>query len=159
MEEITTTNDNVLLPIAATPVEMRRDAARFPRIGTMNRKDAIDQMVAVVRDACVYFGTKKEASDIASTATVLVDEMRMDNNFGLKYISFAEIRRAVRNACLFSEMYGVSVRSLYRAVADYARGEGTQATREAQTAGRTFSTPQVAIDAAAAALVKQHTNR
>lgn len=156
MEEITTTSDNVLLPIAATPVEMRRDAIRFPRIGTMDRKDAIEQMVAVVRDACVYFGTKKEASDIASTAAVLVDEMRTDSHFGLKYISFAEIRRAVRNACLFSEMYGVSVRTIYRAIVEYAKGEGTQAAREAQTSGRAFSAPQIAIDAAAAALIKNN---
>lgn len=158
MEEITTNNDNVLLPIAATSVEMRRDAARFPRIGTMDRRDAIEQMVAVVRDACVYFGAKKEATDIASTATVLVDEMRIDNHYGLKYISFAEIRRAVRNACLFSDMYGVSVRTLYRAITEYAKGEGTQAAREVATTARQ-SAPQVAIDAAAAALVKQHTNR
>lgn len=159
MEEITTNNDNVLLPIAATPVEMRRDAARFPRIGTMDRRDAIEQMVAVVRDACVYFGAKKEATDIASTATVLVDEMRIDDHYGLKYISFAEIRRAVRNACLFSDMYGVSVRTLYRAIADYAKGEGTQAARVVAMNGGEKTAPQVAIDAAAAALVKQHTNR
>lgn len=155
MEQITTTSDNVLLPIAATPVEMRRDPVRYPRIGTMDRKEAIEQMVAVVRDACVYFGTKKEASDIASTAVVLVDEMRTDAQFGLRYISFAEIRRAVRKACLFSEMYGVSVRTIYRAIVEYAKGEGTQATREAQTAARP-SAPQTAINAAAAALIKNN---
>ena len=82
--------------------------------------------------------------------------MRTDSHFGLKYISFAEIRRAVRNACLFSEMYGVSVRTIYRAIVEYAKGEGTQAAREAQTGGRTFSAPKTAIDAAAAALIKNN---
>ena len=159
MEEITTTSKNVLLPIAATPVEMRLDATRFPRICNIPRQEAVDQMTAIVRDACVYFGTKKEASDIVSTAAVLVDEIQADDTYGLKFISFAEIRRAVRNACLFSDMYGVSVRTIYRAVVAYAKGEGTQATRDAQAAQRRTSAPQIAIDAAAAALVKQHTNR
>lgn len=149
-----------MLPVNASPVEMRADAVRFPRINTIPRDEAIVQMAEIVRSAMIYRGMKADATDVAVIAVALVDELLADTHLGLRYISFGEIRRAVRTAVLETEMYGVNVASLYRAIVAYARGEGQAASGQAITQVRNRQTaPQVAIDAAAAALVKQHTNR
>jgi len=154
MEQELTTN-NVLLPIAATPEEMRRNTVAFPRLNTLRREDAVAQMVAVVRAACLYRNTRMEATDIAFTAAALVDELLTDTRYGLPFISFGEIRRAVRHACLYTDMYGVSVTTLYRAIVDYAKGEGTQANK-AITAPARKTAAQIAATAAAGAFVKSH---
>ena len=156
MENTLTTNRNALTPIEATPLEMRMDAQRFPRLATISREDAITQMIDVVRAAAIYRNAKMDAQEIAVTAAALVDELNADTRLGLKFISFAEIRRAVRTAVLETEMYGVNVASLYRAIVAYAKGEGTQATKAAQMQQSRTSAPQVAIDAAAAALIKNN---
>ena len=158
MEELTISK-SAILPVEATAVEMRADAVRFPRLYTIPREQAVRTMEEIVLSASVYRGTHPSPEDVRFTAGALVDELNADTRLGLKFISFAEIRRAVRTAVLETDMYGVNVASLYRAIVAYAKGEGTQATRDAQAAQRRTSSPQIAIDAAAAALVKQHTNR
>lgn len=157
-KELTTNNNtNALTPIQASPLEMRTDAVRFPRLYTIRREDAIVQMIDVVRAAAIYRGAKTETMEVAATAAALVDELMADTRLGLRYISFAEIRRAVRTAVLETEMYGVNVSSLYRAIVAYARGEGQTAREQAATQIRNLQTaPQVAIDAAAAALIKNN---
>lgn len=154
---LTTSKRNALTPIQATALEMRTDPVRFPRIASLNREDSIKAMVDVVLSAAIYRGVHIEASDAAATAAALVDEILADRRWGLPYISFAEIRRAVRNACLETDMYGVNVASIYRAIVNYAKGEGQSAREQAQLLARrsaTPSSPQIAIDAAAAELAR-----
>ena len=66
-----------------------------------------------------------------------------------------EIRRAVRRAVLETEMYGVSVATLYKALVDYARGEGTAArnTIDAQTRRKTGA--QILAEVSAAEMITQ----
>lgn len=158
---LTTNNTNALTPIDATPLEMRTDAGRFPRLHTIRRDDAIAQMIDIVRAAAIYRGAKIEASEVAAVAAALVDELNADTRFGLRFISFAEIRRAVRTACLETEMYGVNVASLYRAIVAYARGEGQSAREQAATLARNRrpSAPQIAIDAAAGQMITNLKNK
>lgn len=159
MENALTTNStNALTPIDATPLEMRTDTARFPRLHTIRREDAIGQMIEIVRAAAIYRGAKIEAAEVAAVAAALVDELNADTRYGLRFISFAEIRRAVRTACLETEMYGVNVASLYRAIVAYAKGEGQSAAAQAATQerNRRTSAPQTAINAAAATLIKNN---
>ena len=145
-----------MLPVNASPVEMRADAVRFPRINTIPRDEAIAQMAEIVRSAMIYRGMKADATDVAVIAVALVDELLADTHLGLRYISFGEIRRAVRTAVLETEMYGVNVSSLYRAIVAYARGEGQNASATVAQARNRQTAPQVAIDAAAAALIKSN---
>ena len=159
METLPTISNNVLLPGDATPVQMRMDAKRFPRVNSMTRDAAIENMYDIVVSAALYKGNRLDEAEIRFTATALVDEILCDKSFGLAYISFAEIRRAVRRAVLETEMYGVNVASLYRAIVAYAKGEGTQATLAAQQRSARPSSPQIALDAAAAELVKTHLTR
>lgn len=158
MEELTISK-SAILPVEATAVEMRTDAVRFPRLHTIPRDQAVRTMEEIVLSASVYRGTHPTPQDVHFTAGALVDELMADTRLGLRYISFAEIRRAVRTAVLETEMYGVNVASLYRAIVAYARGEGQSAREQAAQVRNRQTAPQVAIDAAAAALVKQHTNR
>ena len=71
MEQHLTTSKNALTPIPATPLEMRTDPVRFPRINTMNREDAIAQMVEIVRAAAIYRGIHSEAQDVTNTAAAV----------------------------------------------------------------------------------------
>lgn len=159
MEELTISK-SAILPVDATAVEMRTDAVRFPRLHTIPRDQAVRTMEEIVLSASVYRGTHPTPQDVHFTAGALVDELMADTRLGLRYISFAEIRRAVRTAVLETEMYGVNVASLYRAIVAYAKGEGQAAMVQVGSLGHARRTaPAIAIDAAAAALVKQHTNR
>jgi hypothetical protein len=65
----------------------------------------------------------------------LIDILNEDEyGIGTKYLSFEEIKRVVRKAALGQgkEMYGISVSSLFQALADYCRGEGRMADKEAK---------------------------
>ena len=156
MEQLTISK-SAILPTHATPLEMRKDAERFPRLHTIPRDTAAAMMEEIVLSAAIYRGQHPSPEDVRFMAGALVDELMEETRFGLKYISFAEIRRAVRTAVLETEMYGVNVASLYRAIVAYARGEG-QTAREALTRAQQQRTaaPQVAIDAAAAAMIRNN---
>lgn len=155
MESLAQTSNNALLPVDASPVEMRRDTSRFPRVCTMIREDAIAQMLGVVEAAALYRGRKMDADELGFTATALVDEILADQRWGLRYISFAEIRWAVRRAVLETEMYGVSVATLYKALVDYARGEGAAARKTIDTQKLRKTGAQILAEASAAEMINQ----
>lgn len=155
MESTSPITNNTLLPVEATPVEMRRDAVRFPRVGTMPREAAIAQMFGIVEAAALYRGKKMDADELGFTATALVDEILADKSWGLRLISFAEIRRAIRRAVLETDMYGVSVATLYKALVDYAKGEGTAAANTVALQAKRTTGAQILMEASAAELTKK----
>jgi hypothetical protein len=64
----------------------------------------------------------------------LIDILLEDDfNIGTKYISFEEIKRVVKKAVLGQgkEMFGISVSSIFQAIADYCKGEGRMASKQA----------------------------
>ena len=63
MEELTISK-SAILPVEATAVEMRTDAARFPRIYTIPRDQAIRTMEEIVLSASVYRGTHPTPEDV-----------------------------------------------------------------------------------------------
>lgn len=155
------TTSNPMLPVNASAVEMRRDADRFPRICTMTREDAVAQMLGVVEAAALYRGQRIDADELGFTAAALVDEILSDKRWGLRYISFAEIRTAVRSAVLEDkEMYGVNVSSLYKALVAYAKGDGNTAARALNIGNARETTARVLMDACAAEMITtQRTQR
>jgi len=65
----------------------------------------------------------------------LIDILKEDEyGIGTRFLSFEEIKRVVRKAALGQgrEMYGISVSSLFQALADYCKGEGRMADKEAK---------------------------
>ena len=119
----------------ATLVDIRTDNRRFPRLYTYKREDAIGQMNMIVIMAFQYRGQQADAQSIYQMSASLIDILNEDEyGIGTKFLSFEEIKRVVRKAALGQgkEMYGISVSSLFQALADYCKGEGRMADKQAK---------------------------
>ena len=119
----------------ATLVEIRTDNRRFPRLQTYKREDAISQMNMIIMMAFQFRGQSADAQTIFIMSSSLIDIL-LDDEYGIgtKYLSFEEIKRVIRKAALgqSKEMYGISVSSLFQALADYCKGEGKVANNQAR---------------------------
>lgn len=118
----------------ATLVDIRTDSRSFPRLYTYRREDAIAQMNMIVMMAFQFRGQQADAQTIIQMSSSLIDILNEDEyGIGTKYLSFEEIKRVVRKAALGQgkEMYGISVSSLFQALADYCKGEGNMAQKQA----------------------------
>ena len=119
----------------ASLVEIRTDSKRFPRICTYSREDAVSNMNMVIMMAYQFRGQHADVQTIMQMSASLVEILNEDEfGIGTKYLSFEEIKRVIRRAVLgqSKEMFGISVSSLFQALADYCKGEGRQANREAR---------------------------
>ena len=119
----------------ATLVDIRTDNKRFPRLHTYQREDAIAQMNMIIMMAFQFRGQQADTLTILQLSSSLIDILNEDEyGIGTKYLSFEEIKRVVRKAALGQgkEMYGISVSSLFQALADYCKGEGRMADKEAK---------------------------
>ena len=119
----------------ATLVDIRTDNRRFPRLHTYRREDAIAQMNMIIMMAFQFRGQQADTLTIVQMSSSLIDILN-DDEFGIgtKFLSFEEIKRVVRKAALGQgkEMYGISVSSLFQALADYCKGEGRMANTQAR---------------------------
>ena len=118
----------------ATLVDIRTDNKRFPRLHSYRREDAIGQMNMIVMMAFQFRGQQADAQSIFQMSASLIDILNEDEyGIGTKFLSFEEIKRVIRKAALGQgkEMYGISVSSLFQALADYCKGEGKMANTQA----------------------------
>ena len=113
-----------------TALEIRMDSKTYPRLCRYNRDDANKAMVKIVSQAFLYRGQTADPSLISFTASSLVDELMQEDKYGAKYLSIEEITRIVKKAVLETDIY-VSVSTLYRAVLDFCKGEGSRIQQEA----------------------------
>ena len=112
-------------PGRASLLEMRADATRFPRIKTMPREQVVFEMSKIVSQAFLYRGQTADLTNIQVISSALVDELLEDDKYGAGYLSLAEIQVVVKRAVLGgSEMFGISVASLYKVIMDFVKGEG-----------------------------------
>ena len=119
----------------ATLVDIRTDNKRFPRLYTYKREDAIAQMNMVIMMAFQFRGQQADVQTIMQMSATLIEILNEDEyGIGTKYLTFEEIKRVVKRAALGQgkEMYGISVSSLFQALADYCRGEGRMADQQAK---------------------------
>lgn len=119
----------------ATLVDIRTDNKRFPRLHSYQREEAIMQMNMIIMMAFQFRGQQADTQTIIQMSASLIDILNEDEyGIGTKYLSFEEIKRVVRKAALgqSKEMYGISVSSLFQALADYCKGEGRMADKEAK---------------------------
>jgi hypothetical protein len=128
--------NNLTIPSAkATLVDIRADNRTYPRLHTYRREDAISQMNMIIMMAFQYRGQQADVQTIMQMSASLIDILNEDEfGIGTKYLSFEEIKRVIRRAALGQgkEMYGISVSSLFQALADYCKGEGRMADRQAK---------------------------
>jgi hypothetical protein len=116
-------------------VEIRTDDKRFPRLYKYSREEAVNQMNMIIMMAFQFRGQQADAMTIFQMSSSLVDILNEDEyGIGTRFLSFEEIKRVVRKAALGQgrEMYGISVSSLFQALADYCKGEGRMADIEAK---------------------------
>ena len=129
MNEIATTGQR------ATLVDIRTDNKRFPRLHTYRREKAVGQMNMIIMMAFQLRGQQADVQTIMQMSSSLI-EILMDDEYGIgtRFLSFEEIKRVVKKAALGQsrEMYGLSVSSLFQVLADYCRGEGRMADKEAK---------------------------
>ena len=122
-------------PEKATLVDIRTDNKRFPRLYTYKREDAIAQMNMVIMMAFQFRGQQADVQTIMQMSATLIEILNEDEyGIGTKYLTMEEIKRVVKRAALGQgkEMYGISVSSLFQALADYCRGEGRKADQQAK---------------------------
>ena len=112
-------------PGQASLLEMRADATRFPRINTMSREQAVSGLIRIVSQAFLYRGQAADQTNIQFISSALVDELLEDDKYGAGYLSLAEIQVVIKRAVLGgSEMFGISVVSLYKVIMEFVKGEG-----------------------------------
>lgn len=113
-------------------VDMRADSRRFPRLATIDQETAQHRLQSIVAMAYTYTGRQYQPADLTLVAHGLYTELMLDEDgVGTKNISVEEIGYAIRRAILSTEMYGINVVSLYKAVRAYCVGEGHYAQQQA----------------------------
>lgn len=113
----------------------RSDKAKHPRIEAIPFREAAAKMTAIVMQALLYRGQRTDGVNIEYIASALVQEIVQEPALGLRHLTFDEIRYAIRKAVLFEDAY-ICVSSLFRAVVNYARNEGTEIQKEVNEAAR-----------------------
>lgn len=113
-------------------VDMRADSRRFPRLATIDQETAQHRLQSIVAMAYTYTGRQYQPADLTLVAHGLYTELMLDEDgVGTKNISVEEIGYAIRRTVLSTEMYGINVVSLYKAVRAYCVGEGHYAQQQA----------------------------
>lgn len=113
-------------------VDMRADSRRFPRLATLDQETAQHRLQGIVAMAYTYTGRQYQPADLTLVAHGLYTELMLDDDgVGTKNISVEEIGYAIRRSILSTEMYGINVASLYKAVRAYCVGEGHYAQQQA----------------------------
>ena len=111
-------------PGQASLLEMRADATRFPRLKTLPREQAVSGLTRIISQAFLYRGQTADPVNVQFIANALLDELVEDGKYGAGNISLAEIRVVVKRAVLESDMFGISVASLYKVIIEFVKGEG-----------------------------------
>ena len=128
-------NDLIVPGKQPTLLEIRMDSKKYPRLCRYTKEEADLAMVKIVSQAILYRGQNMEASTISFTASSLVDELMREDKYGAKYLSIEEIAIIVKKAVLETDIY-ISVSTLYRAILDFCKGEGSRINQEAATLKR-----------------------
>lgn len=111
-------------PGRATLLEMRADPKQFPRLKDLPREQAEYGMTKIITQAFIYKSMEADPQTIGMIASSVVDNLLDDGGTGSSLLSLAEIQVVVRRAVTRTEMYGISVANITKAIMDYVTGEG-----------------------------------
>ena len=114
-----------------TLLEIRMDSKKYPRLCRIERNEAIRKMTIIVNTAMMYRGQTADATGVSLISSSLVDELLAEEKYGARFLSIEEIAIIVKKAVLETD-----VSTLYRAVLDFCKGEGSRINREAATIKR-----------------------
>ena len=144
-------------PGQASLLEMRADATRFPRINTMSREQAVSGLIRIVSQAFLYRGQAADPVNVQFISNALLNELLEDDKYGAGYLSLAEIQVIVKRAILGgSEMFGISVASLYKVIMEFVKGEGHR-NQQQVLEQRKKETERILKESALAPMLKAYT--
>lgn len=144
-------------PGQASLLEMRADATRFPRIKTMSREQAVSGLIRIVSQAFLYRGQAADHVNVQFISNALLNELLDDDKYGAGYLSLAEIQVIVKRAVLGgSEMFGISVASLYKVIMEFVKGEGHR-NQQQVLEQRKKETERILKESALAPMLKAYT--
>ena len=144
-------------PGRASLLEMRADATRFPRINTMSREQAVSGLIRIVSQAFLYRGQAADPVNVQFISNALLNELLEDDKYGAGYLSLAEIQVIVKRAVLGgSEMFGISVASLYKVIMEFVKGEG-HLNQQQVLEQRKKETERILKESALAPMLKAYT--
>lgn len=144
-------------PGQASLLEMRADATRFPRIKTMSREQAVSGLIRIVSQAFLYRGQAADPVNVQFISNALLNELLEDDKYGAGYLSLAEIQVIVKRAVLGgSEMFGISVASLYKVIMEFVKGEGHR-NQQQVLEQRKKETERILKESALAPMLKAYT--
>ena len=144
-------------PGQASLLEMRADATRFPRINTMSREQAVSGLIRIVSQAFLYRGQAADPVNVQLISNALLNELLDDDKYGAGYLSLAEIQVIVKRAVLGgSEMFGISVASLYKVIMEFVKGEGHR-NQQQVLEQRKKETERILKESALAPMLKAYT--
>ena len=144
-------------PGQASLLEMRADATRFPRIKTMSREQAVSGLIRIVSQAFLYRGQAADPVNVQFISNALLNELLEDDKYGAGYLSLAEIQVVVKRAILGgSEMFGISVASLYKVIMEFVKGEG-HLNQQQVLEQRKKETERILKESALAPMLKAYT--
>lgn len=144
-------------------LECRRDPVKHPRLCYFDQDAAAERLRTLILKAFLYRGQKADDEVVTFVSQELAGELlRDEDGLGLNNISLDEVAYVVRKAVLgqSGELYGITVSSLYRALAEYAKGEGhlleVEARKGKAPAG---SAVDAFLSSAAATIAKKNNNK
>ena len=144
-------------PGQASLLEMRADETRFPRIKTMSREQAVSGLIRIVSQAFLYRGQAADPVNVQFISNALLNELLEDDKYGAGYLSLAEIQVIVKRAVLGgSEMFGISVASLYKVIMEFVKGEG-HLNQQQVLEQRKKETERILKESALAPMLKAYT--
>ena len=150
-------------PGQASLLEMRADATRFPRLKTMPREQAVSGLTRIISQAFLYRGQTADPVNVQFIANTLLDELLAAGQYGAGNISLAEIRVVVKRAVLESDMFGISVASLYKVIIAFCKNEGhlnqTMVNMSRRKEALQSTAGSVRLQAAAGNFIKNHTTK
>lgn len=148
-------------PGQASLLEMRADATRFPRLKTLPREQAVSGLTRIIFQAFLYRGQTADPVNVQFIANALLDELLADGQYGAGNISLAEIRVVVKRAVLESDMFGISVASLYKVIIAFCKNEGhlnqTMVNMSRRKEAQQPTAVSVRLQAATGNFIKNHT--
>lgn len=144
-------------PGQASLLEMRADTTRFPRIKTMSREQAVSGLIRIVSQAFLYRGQAADPVNVQFISNAILNELLEDDKYGAGYLSLAEIQVVVKRAVLGgSEMFGISVASLYKVIMEFVKGEGHR-NQQQVLEHRKKETERILKESALAPMLKAYT--
>lgn len=137
MKEVSMSSNGIVVApqCDASPLAVRADRARYPRVKDVTPAEGVTMMMQIVGCTQIYANRKTGKEELLAIARALYAELLADDFCkGTRYLAWVEIERAIRRGILGAgkEMYGISVSTLYQAILNYMDEVVTPAQRQMQ---------------------------